>query len=86
MTITAIEKKKKIRNLQQITKEKKKEIKGKEKEKHTSKKCSANWKRKIARTKLEQSQEQAEKKRLGSMSKEIGKSKRGNERKRKFKN
>ena len=68
------------------TARKQKTTTAKEKEKHTSKKCSANWKRKIARTKLEQSQEQAEKKRLGSMSKEIGKSKRGNERKRKFKN
>ena len=42
----------KIRSLQQITKEKKKEIKGKEKEKHTSKKCNTNWKRRIAGTKV----------------------------------
>ena len=60
--------------------------KGKGKERHTSKKCSANWKRKITGAKLEQLQEQAEKKRLGAMNKEIGKSKGGNERGRKFKN
>ena len=72
-----------IRNLQQITKEKKKE---REKRNIPRKKCSVNWKRKIAEAELEQLQEQAEKKGLGAMNKEIGKSKRGNERGRKIKN
>ena len=39
-----------------------------------SKRCSTNWKMGIIGTKLEQSQEQAEKKRLRAMSKEVGKS------------
>ena len=50
------------------------------------KRCSANWKMGIVGTKLEQSQEQAEKKRLEAMSKEVGKSEGGNKRKREFKN
>ena len=37
------------------------------------KKCSTNWKKKIVGAESEQSQEQAEKKGLGAMNKEIGK-------------
>ena len=45
-----------------------------------------NQKKKVARVRLEQSQEPKKKKKLRAMIKEIGKSEGGNERQRKFKN